>query len=182
MEKAAVDLYNLRKSFMDGDVLICFNGPFSHSIIEEIGIAVKRYLETEAVSRSAVSDVFAVFVELAQNVQSYTTRLKERKDEAGLDAGTLAIGRHGDGYAVSAGNMMDLGDVSGLAAQLETLRSMDKPGLKALYKERLHAPRLSDNGAGLGLIDVARRATQPLSWSFREIDDRYRFFSLSVII
>ena len=182
MEKAAVDLYSLRKSFMDGEVLICFNGPFSHSIIEEIGIAVRRYLETETTSRSAVSDVFAVFVELAQNVQSYTGRLKERKDEPGLDAGTLAIGRRGDGYAVSAGNMMDQADVAGLSAQLETLRSMDKPALKALYKEKLRRPRLPDGGAGLGLIDVARRANQPLSWSFREIDDRYRFFSLSVIV
>jgi hypothetical protein len=51
-----------------------------------------------------------------------------------------------------------------------------------LYKEKLRGPRLTGGGAGLGLVDVARRATQPLSWSFREIDDRYRFFSLSVII
>jgi hypothetical protein len=182
MEGAALDLYSLRRSFMDGEVLICFNGPFSHSIIEEIGIAVKRYLLEETASRSAVSDVFAVFVELAQNVQAYTERLKDRKDEAGLDAGTLAIGRRGDGYAVSAGNMMDQGDVGALASRLEALRTMDKPGLKALYKERLHAPRVTEGGAGLGLIDVARRATQPLSWSFREVDQRYRFFSLSVII
>ena len=182
MQTQALDLYGLRKSFIDGEVLICFNGPFSHSIIEEIGIAVRRYLETETTSRSAVSDVFAVFVELAQNVQSYTGRLKERKDEPGLDAGTLAIGRRGDGYAVSAGNMMNQADVAGLSAQLETLRSMDKPALKALYKEKLRRPRLPDGGAGLGLIDVARRANQPLSWSFREIDDRYRFFSLSVIV
>ncbi len=167
---------------MEGEVLICFNGPFSHSIIEEIGIAVKRYLLEETASRSAVSDVFAVFVELAQNVQSYTAKLKERKDEAGLDAGTLAIGRRGDNYAVSAGNMMDQADVAGLSARLEALKNMDKPMLKALYKERLHGPRLPDGGAGLGLIDVARRASQPLSWSFREIDDRYRFFSLSVTV
>jgi hypothetical protein len=182
MEKEALDLYSLRKSFMDGEVLICFNGPFSHSIIEEIGIAVKRYLETETASRSAVSDVFAVFVELAQNMQSYTHRLSGVRDEAGLDAGTLAIGRHGERYAVSAGNMVDESDVGGLSSRLEELRSLDKPGLKALYKERLRAPRSAEGGAGLGLIDVARRATQPLSWGFREIDERYRFFSLSVII
>ncbi len=181
MEKSALDLYSLRKSFMDGEVLICFNGPFSHSIIEEIGVAVKRYLETETASRSAVSDVFAVFVELAQNMQSYTHRLKGG-GEAGLDAGTLAIGRHGEGYAVSAGNMVDQSDVGALSSRLEGLKAMDKPGLKALYKEKLHAPRPAEGGAGLGLIDVARRATRPLSWGFREIDDTYRFFSLSVII
>ena len=182
MQTQALDLYGLRKSFIDGEVLICFNGPFSHSIIEEIGIAVKRYLETETSSRSAVSDVFAVFVELAQNVQAYTGRLKDRKDEAGLDAGTLAIGRQGNAYAVSAGNMMDQAHVGALALRLEELRAMDKAELKTLYKERLRGPRLSAGGAGLGLIDVARRATRPLSWSFREIGDRYRFFSLSVII
>lgn len=182
MEQRATDIYGLRKSFVDGDILIFFNGPFSHSIIEEIGIAVRRYLESEAASRSAVADVFSVFVELAQNVQAYTRKLRDRKDGPGLDAGTLAIARSGERYTVSAGNMVECGDVAALSARLEELRGMDRSGLKALYKERLRAPRAPGSGAGLGLIEAARRASQPFSYDFRPIDDRYQFFSLSVLI
>ncbi len=176
------DIYGLRKSFVDGEILILFNGPFSHSIIEEIGIAVRRYLESEAASRSAVADVFSVFVELAQNVQAYTRKLRDRKESPGLDAGTLAIGRNGERYTVSAGNMVETADVPPLVEHLERLRGLDRAGLKTLYKEKLRVPRAAGEGAGLGLIEAARRASRPLSYELRPIDDRYQFFSLSVFI
>ncbi|HET7838443.1 MAG TPA: SiaB family protein kinase, partial [Rectinemataceae bacterium] len=104
MAAPALDIYGLRKSLIESDILICFNGPFSHSIIEEIGTAVRRYLESDAAPSSAMTDVFAVFVELAQNVQAYTSSLRGADGGAGLDAGTLVIGRAGDRYALSSGN------------------------------------------------------------------------------
>lgn len=182
MKQRAIDVWSLRRGLADGDILILFNGPFSHSIIEEIGIAVRRYLESEAASRSAVADVFAVFVELAQNMQAYTRRLRDRRDAPALDAGTLAIGKSGDHYAVSAGNMVDCDDVGALAARLAELKDLDKAALKALYKERLRGPRQPDRGVGLGLIEAARRASKPITYEFRRVDDRYQFFSLSVLV
>lgn len=182
MEDRPTDIYSLRKSFVDGEILIFFNGPFSHSIIEEIGVAVRRYLESEAASRSAVADVFSVFVELAQNVQAYTRKLRDRKESPGLDAGTLAIGKNGERYTVSAGNMVEATDIPPLVERLEKLRGLDRAGLKALYKERLRLPRVEGEGAGLGLIEAARRATRPFSYELRPIDTRYQFFSLSVSI
>lgn len=181
MDKHVLDIYGLRQSFMEQDILICFNGPFSHSIIEEIGTAVRRYLET-GTDAPTVTDVFAVFIELAQNLQNYTARFRERRDRPGLDAGVLVIGRSETSYVVSAGNTVERADLPDLVARLEELRGLDKAGLKALYKQRLRAERGPDGGAGLGLIDAARRATAPLSWEIRDIDENYGFFSLAVQI
>jgi hypothetical protein len=36
--------------------------------------------------------------------------------------------------------------------------------------------------SGLGLIDMSRKASQPLGYSLRDIDDRHCFFSLKAII
>ena len=159
MRTQALDLYGLRKSFIDGEVLICFNGPFSHSVIEEIGIAVKRYLETETTSRSAVSDVFAVFVELAQNVQAYTGRLKDRKDEAGLRRGTLAIGRQGNAYAVTREHDGPGPRRRPGAAPRRAARH-GQGGAQGPVQGEASRSAPSRGRHGLGLIDVARRATR----------------------
>ena len=66
----------LRESFSGDGILICFNGPFTHSIIEEIGNAVKRYLEGETEGRGSIMDVFAVYIEQTQNVRNYIVRQK----------------------------------------------------------------------------------------------------------
>ena len=68
-----MDLYNLREQFDASGMMMCFNGPFSHSIIEEIGTALRNHLAAENIARAAVLDVFAVYIELAQNVRNYLT-------------------------------------------------------------------------------------------------------------
>jgi len=40
----------------------------------------------------------------------------------------------------------------------------------------------ASSGSGLGLIDIARKASEPLSASLREIDAGRAFFSLSAVI
>ncbi|HWG85223.1 MAG TPA: DUF6272 family protein, partial [Deinococcales bacterium] len=64
-------LYSLHETFDRERILLCFNGPFSQGLIEEIGSALKKYLQSEAASRSASLDVFAVYIELAQNIVHY---------------------------------------------------------------------------------------------------------------
>ena len=39
-----VNLFELRAHFNRSNILLCFNGPISRSLIEEIGNALKNYL------------------------------------------------------------------------------------------------------------------------------------------
>ena len=66
------DLYLLRETYNQKDILLCFNGPFSQGLIEEIGNALKHHLQKEAASTSSALDVFAVYIELAQNIREYS--------------------------------------------------------------------------------------------------------------
>ncbi|WZB74448.1 DUF6272 family protein [Achromobacter insuavis] len=52
-------------------------------------------------------------------------------------------------------------------ARIQQLAALDKAALKAEYKTQLHKPRTPGvaSGAGLGLIDIARRAGAPLEAS-----------------
>lgn len=179
-----MDLIDIKERMRQAGILICFNGSFSHGIIEELGTAVKKYLESAESKPSAMMDVFSVYIEAAQNVRNYAERrlaAGASKDEQ--EANILVISRQGEHYQISAGNAVANADIAGLTASLERLAGLDKAGLKALYKEQLRAERGADAvGAGLGLIEMARRASQPLEYRFTPIDQDSSYFSLGVTI
>lgn len=69
--------------------------------------------------------------------------------------------------------------------RIAELATLDKAALKAAYKTQLHKPRDpgAASGAGLGLIDIARRAGAPLRASLSpSAQAGWDFFSLSVEI
>ena len=56
-------------------------------------------------------------------------------------------------------------------------------GLKVLYKEQRRKPVMDNaSGAGLGLIDMARKASQPLAYEVQEIDNNTAFFTLKAVV
>lgn len=55
-----LDLLAMRESYTRQRILLCFNGPISRSLIEEIGHALRNYLHAEQAKPSEAMDVFAV--------------------------------------------------------------------------------------------------------------------------
>jgi len=177
----ASDLYALRERFSQDHTLLCFNGPISRSLIEEIGNALKNYLDAEHTRPAEAMDVFSVYIEMIQNIRQYALQCQDAEASA-----TVVVNRRGEGgYVVSAGNMVELAHGEHLVAVIDRLAGMDKAALKAEYKTQLHKPRPPGvaTGAGLGLIDIARRARGALQASLSpQGDDGRAFFSLSVAI
>ena len=178
-------LYHLRETYNRDNILLCFNGPFSQGLIEEIGNALKRYMESEAASSSSSRDVFAVYIEIAQNIQHYCAAHGYSDAEA---SATVVIARDGDGhFVISAGNVVEPADGEKLEKRINELAQLDKTQLKAAYKEQLRRPHDENSGAsagaGLGLIDMARKAGAPVSCSLYPMNDGVQvFFSLRVVI
>lgn len=177
------NLYQLRESYNREGVLICFAGPFSHSIIEELGNAVKRYLEAEQLTKASLMDVFSIFIEQTQNVRNYARqKAGQGNAEQDFSSGIVVIGKCDDKYAICAGNIVERADIQVAIDKLERLRGLDRAGLKAAYKEQLRQEQRPDQGGGLGLIDMARKASEPLEYALRPIDERYCFFSLKATV
>ena len=175
-----MNLFALKEQLREAGILISFTGSFSHSIIEELGTAVKKYLASAESQKTAMMDVFSVYIEAAQNVRNYT----ERRAAAGhtdTEASIVVIAKRDAHYQIYAGNVVEQGDVAELSARLDQVAGMDKPALKIAYKEQLRKER-GANGAGLGLIEMARRASRPLEYTFTSQPDGRAYFSLCVEI
>lgn len=177
------NLYQLKENFNQEGILICFAGHFTHSIIEELGTAVKHHLEAAQLAKSSLLDVFSVFIEQAQNVRNYAEQQKTRgNQDHDFNSGIVTIGKSSGRHLVCSGNFVERSDIAPVIALLDRLKGLDKQELKGLYKEQLRRRQEPAKGAGLGLLDMARKCSEPLHYSIREIDDRYCFFSINALI
>lgn len=178
----AIDLFELREYFNQRQMMLCFNGPISRSLIEEVGNALKNYLQADNAHPSAAMDVFAVYIEMTQNIRHYA----QSRGYSDIDASaTVVVARDQQGrYLVQAGNLVETADGEALVQRLHQIAAMDKAQLKVAYKEQLRRPKAENavSGAGLGILDMARKAAEPLCTSLSPTADGRSFFSLRALI
>ena len=182
MTISTTSLISLREFFSTQKILICFNGPISTVLIEEIGSALKEHIESNHAPGLEVMDVFSVYIEMSQNIRNYATSHGFSDSES---SATVVIAAVGAGhYAVCAGNLVEMEDGKALLERIHKLADCDKAQLKLLYKQQLrqlitHVP---GQGAGLGLIEIARRSSQAMEATLNPLEPGRAFFSLRAII
>ncbi|MDF1549264.1 MAG: SiaB family protein kinase [Bacteroidales bacterium] len=86
-------------------------------------------------------------------------------------------------YFITSGNLIKNEKVHNLKAQLEKVNSLDKENLKALYLEVLQNKEFSEKGgAGLGLIEIARKSGQKIEYLFVDYNDDFSIFYSQVML
>jgi hypothetical protein len=179
------DLYSFYKKINNDGIIFCYCGPISHSTIEGIGQTLRLDLEIVDAGFNTSQSIFSIFIEQMQNILNYSADkiAKDTLFDKELRAGVLVIGRVDDGFYIYCGNKMLNEDVPKLQGKIEQIVSMDKEQLKSLYKERRkQSPEEGSKGAGLGLIEMARKAGKPIDYTFTPIDNEFSFFSIKVIV
>lgn len=177
-------LINLQRTLKAEGILISFSGRFSQGIIEELGEAIKKHMEDEDYPRNDIYNVFAIFVEQTHNIKNYAWSKEgtEFYDKI-IASGIITIGKNEKGYFVSSGNLIENTDTEDLAARIDGIRVADKQELKQRYKEQMKKELAPGSmGAGVGLIDIARKASLPITYSILKVDEQLSFFTLTVAV
>jgi hypothetical protein len=180
-----MDLFDLFNRLRDEGILFCFSGPTSQGILEGLGDALKQKMEREAAGSEMIRRVFAVFVEQMQNVINYSAErvAGPPETEGEMREGVVVVGRRGENCFVLVGNYVDQEEALRLAEQVKVLQGMDKEQMKAYYKEqRRKGPPVGSKGAGLGIIETARKASRPLELELKDTGQGRVFFTIKAII
>jgi Family of unknown function (DUF6272) len=175
----AADMMKFKKYLQDNGILFCYCGYMTEDILMGIGGAMKKKLELDDIDRKTSKSAFSVFVEQVQNVIRYSAEAEPETNDAQLRFGILTVGQEDGKVFISCGNKIRIADADRLKVSLENIKSLDKKGLKALWKETLKGETPEGSkGAGVGFIDIARRAKGGIEFDFTEVDDDNRFFTL----
>jgi Family of unknown function (DUF6272) len=178
-------LHQLKKKLDESGIFLSFSGPISQNLMVELGDILKRQMEMAEVETVTILKVFSVLVEQSQNILHHSAEaLTDRKNvNEKLILGTIAVGYRDKKYFVLGGNKVKNPQVAKLKQRLESLKAMNKSELKELYKKIRKEGNIGDDkGAGLGLIDLARKSSEPIDYEFVHVNDEFSFFSIRTLI
>lgn len=181
MQKEIQSFYH---QLQEKGIIFSFSGPISQSLLEGIGHTLKQKMSLEEMSTNVIQKVFSVFVELMQNIINYSAqRVTSQEADQEISYGVLIVGKEEDHFYIISGNYILEEQREALHEKLHKIRSMDRDELKQYYKQqrRLQTDEAS-KGAGLGFIEMARKATHPIEFEIANMENGYSFFAVKAVI
>lgn len=178
MQKSLEEL--LKADFFDdvsGDVILAFNGVMSQETLVGLGDVLRNEMH-QYFPLNVVNRVFAVFIEMAQNVLHYSS-LKENSNGKLIGKGSTFIFASEKVYTLTTANIVNTKQKDFLESKLSYLNTLNEEEIKANYlKKRKQVAEGDSKGAGLGLIDMVRRTGNTLKYKFEPADnnENYYFF------
>ena len=161
-------------------IIMSYKGAASGDLLNSI-IAITQAKLSEVEQKSAIRKrLFSILVEILQNIQNHFDNIaaEDVKDE---DAIVFVLAKTDDVYRVLTGNYIPQNEVVALKRRIDEVNAMSSEELKSKYRETLdHGQVSAKGGAGLGIIDIARKSGNKLEYDFKQVNEKYCFFSLSV--
>jgi hypothetical protein len=157
-----------------------YRGVFSQNITDGILSLTESNLDKQGEDSKTKKRVFTIMVEGLQNI----TRHQETEDEAYVnETGIFIIQDVNSRYYITTGNPILNKNIPNLTAQLNKINSLDEEELKQYYKNVLNDNIISNKGgAGLGLIEMARKSGNKLVFDFVDLNENYSYFYLNTEI
>jgi hypothetical protein len=128
--------------------------------------------------------VFSVFVEQMNNMLMYSAEKEKHEHPGTTTSGIFVLGSVDKSYYVQTGNVIKESSVGLLKERIDYLNTLDKKELRQFYKEQMKSE--NDNpeskGAGLGLTEIARRATSKIEYEFIPYGEGLSYFTMYVTV
>jgi hypothetical protein len=173
------NVYQLFSNLHNDNLSFIYQGSFNDEITERIIDISESTIAAMNEQQKISNKVSFLLAECFQNVIRHGdfTMKNVSPDSTGIFV-TRNIGKS---YYISSANLIANKDVEGLRGKLEQLNLMSPEELKKLYLDVLTNNEISNKGgAGLGLIEMARKSGQKLEFEFEQVDKDYSYFYLQI--
>ncbi|MCX0497740.1 SiaB family protein kinase [Erwinia billingiae] len=166
-------------------VALQYTGFFSQHNITAMGEVIRLYLEQNEGSFATRRKLFSTFIEMVQNILRYSSDSRALlRDNDEMRFGSVTFGMDQGKYICQSANLVRSEDTGRLRECLETLQSMSDEQIKLTYKAslRAEAPAWS-KGANIGLLTLARDVSEPLEFTFQQVEstDLSAFYLKAII-
>lgn len=173
------DLFELYSSGGLEKTILMFKGILTQDILVILAEMLTNNLSTDP-RQKTTKKMFSIFVELAQNIHRYSHEriLVNGKD---VGAGIVLVNEFKNHYSLISGNIIENHYYEKLKFNIDSLNRMSEEDLKTLRKEKLKQKReQNDKGAGVGLIDIKRKATSDIILKVKKLDEKTSFVSFFI--
>lgn len=167
---------------------IIYSGPVWPGSMEGIAETLRKRMIYDELGLSASQSIFSVFVEQMNNVLMYSSEkeevLSQDKNDIDVSRGIFFLGSKEGKYFLQSGNIIKEDSAALIKERIDYVNTLDKKELRQFYKEQIKKENLNpeSKGAGIGLIEIARRASSKIEYSFTPRGEGMMFYAMCVTI
>jgi hypothetical protein len=170
-------VYQVHQSMVSNKIILVYEGEVNQDITKAFTALTQKNLdEDDSTSLPIKKRVYHVMVECLQNIGKHSDNIESGEPEV-PGTGIFMVSRAEDGYSVITGNPVANTKIKDITEMLDKVNNMDAEQIKAYYKEKILASRISEKGgAGLGFIDIVKKTGNKIDFHFATINDVTSFF------
>ncbi|MCD4692160.1 MAG: SiaB family protein kinase [Calditrichales bacterium] len=161
--------------FKNDNMSLLYCGNFSDDVTTKFINLSEFNIESHEELSKMKRKVSFLIAECFQNIVRHGE--KQERDKIDISSGFFMTKNLGKSYFICSGNLIDKKNIEKLEGQLNKVNSLNRDELKELYRQVMDTEQFSSKGgAGLGLIDIARKSGEKIDFSFNDFDDDYSMF------
>ncbi len=163
----------------DDVIILSFSGDLTKELLNSLLSITEHRLETMKGKKQDKKKFYYLLVEYLQNVYRHMELPAERLK---YDSVMLFCSTGNNNYGIRTGNYIFNSSIDKLEERIKKINAMTADELQANYLDQLSGNDISDKGgAGLGLIDIARKSGEKIGFSIERMNDNYSWFTMETL-
>jgi hypothetical protein len=164
----------IRDKMMKERLMFVYRGVVTNENSTSLLMLLEKEMETSEFATVGRKRLFMFVLESLQNVSRHSSPVQH------ADMSLVVYSKNGDGYTVTTGNVIPFSAIQELKAKLDEINSLDTNEIRKFYRQMLGSSDFSNKGgAGLGLIEMAKKTGNKLDYDFVPVRTDFSYFILS---
>jgi hypothetical protein len=164
----------IRDKMMKERLMFVYRGVVTNENSVPLLMLLEKEMENSEFGFVGRKRLFMFVLESLQNVSRHSNKSQH------ADMSLVVYSKTGNGYTVTTGNVLPATSINDLRVRLNEINNLETKEIRNVYRQMLSNSEFSSKGgAGLGLIEMAKKTGNKLDYDFVEIDKEYSYFILS---
>lgn len=176
-------IYQLFNHLKQERIFLSYFGSFNDSITDKFTEISEYYLENSNELGKLKNKVSFLIAESFQNIVRHGIDKGQEKNAVENHKDFFQINVFDERIVLSSANLIVQEETHNLGNNIDKINKLNLDELRNLYADVLENKGFSKKGgAGLGLIEMARKSGLPIKYRFNSLNETYRQFFLSLEI
>jgi len=164
----------IRDKMMKERLMFVYRGEVTDENSVPLLMLLEKEMENSEFGFVGRKRLFMFVLESLQNVSRHGNKNKH------ADMSLVVYSKSGNGYTVTTGNVIPAAYKNDLRNKLVEINNLDPNEIRNIYRQMLiNAEFNQKGGAGLGLLEMAKKTGNKLDFDFVDLDNNYSYFVLS---
>src|SRR5664280_927320 len=164
----------IRDKMMKERLMFVYRGVVTNDNSIPLLMLLEKEMENSEFGFVGRKRLFMFVLESLQNVSRHSDHTRH------ADMSLVVYSKTGTGYTVTTGNVLPASSINDLKSRLDEINNLQADEIRNVYRQMLSNAEFSNKGgAGLGLIEMAKKTGNKLDYDFVPLDKEYSYFVLS---